>query len=244
MRRHMDRGLAAAQAAALVLAPAGQEPARHPFAPDACRRELAEALERLDEPSAQAILDRILAVATVDLVLSEVVLPLLRELGERWEGGEISVAQEHFASNLIRGRLLGLARGWGRGAGPVALLACPPGEQHDLGLLAFGIALRGHGWRIAYLGADTPVDTLEVAAGALRPAIVVLSATTWERVAPTSHLLRCLARRLRLALGGAAANAPRASQLGFLLLLPGDPVSEAARVAALGPEREAVASTT
>ena len=51
------------------------------------------------------------------------ILPYLRDLGERWERGEASVVQEHFASNLLRGRLLALARGWERGAGPAALLA-------------------------------------------------------------------------------------------------------------------------
>ena len=48
------------------------------------RDDLADALDRYDEPRAQAILDRLLAVATVDTLLSEVVLPYLRELGERW----------------------------------------------------------------------------------------------------------------------------------------------------------------
>ena len=109
------------------------------------RDELADALDRYDEP--RAILDRLLAVATVDTLLSEVVLPYLRELGERWARGEASVAQEHFASSIVRGRLLGLARGWGLGLGPTAVLACLPAEQHDLGLIAFGLALRSRGWR-------------------------------------------------------------------------------------------------
>ena len=73
-------------------------------------------------------------------------------------GARLSVGDEHFATNVIRGRLLGLARGWGRGLGPVALLACLPGEQHELGLLAFGLALRAHGWRVSYFGGDTPLE--------------------------------------------------------------------------------------
>ena len=55
---------------------------------------------------------------SLETVLRDVVLPYLRELGERWERGDATVAQEHFASNLLRGRLLGLARGWGQGTGP------------------------------------------------------------------------------------------------------------------------------
>ncbi len=82
------------------------------------RLELAAALDAFDESRAQAILDELLAAATVDTVLSDVVLPFLDELGRRWERGEASVAQEHFASSVLRGRMLGLARGWGRGTRP------------------------------------------------------------------------------------------------------------------------------
>ena len=92
-------------------------------------------------------------------MLSEVILPFLHRLGVRWAAGRTSVAQEHFASNVIAGRLRSLARGWGQGVGPRAILACPPGELHDLGLLCFGLVLREHGWRITYLGADTPIAT-------------------------------------------------------------------------------------
>ena len=53
------------------------------------------------------------------------------------------------------------------GSGPLAVLACLPGEQHDLGLIAFGLALRARGWRIVYLGADTPDRHRR---GRLRPA--------------------------------------------------------------------------
>lgn len=52
-------------------------------------------------------------------------MPYLHDVGDRWQRGELSIAQEHFATNVLRGRLLGLARGWGRGDGPRAVLACP-----------------------------------------------------------------------------------------------------------------------
>ena len=162
MQEHLAGGLAAAEAAALASTPEHRDAADAARAPAASAvRDLAAALDAFDEPRAQAVLDELLAVATVDALLTDVVLPYLRELGERWERGEASIAQEHFASAVLRGRLLGLARGWGRGLGPLALLACLPGEQHDLGLIAFGLALRARGWRVAYLGPDTPLDTLD-----------------------------------------------------------------------------------
>ena len=123
-------GLAAAQAARLVLAAAN--PRRAPPRPaavlDDAAGDFTGSLDRLNEQAANTALDRLFSAYTVETVLQDVVLPYLHRLGERWEAGEVSVAQEHFASNLIRGRLLGLAQGWGQGQGPRALLACVPGD--------------------------------------------------------------------------------------------------------------------
>lgn len=233
MQQHLAQGLAAAEAAALAVRDAtDEEAALTALRPAEIRTELADALDAFDEPRAQAILDRLLALATVETLLSEVIVPYLQELGERWQRGEASVAQEHFASGLLRGRLLGLARGWGLGLGPTAVLACLPGEQHDLGLIAFGLALRSRGWRIVYLGPDTPIETVEDASRRLEPSLVVLTAVSPERVRPVLPELRTLAKRHRLALGGAAAQYSTLKRSG-VLALTGDPTAEAARVSAL-----------
>jgi MerR family transcriptional regulator, light-induced transcriptional regulator len=228
MRRHLADGVAAAEAATLALRAESDE-SSGTAAPAAVRDELADALDRFDEPSAQAILDRLLAVATVDTLLADIVLPYLRELGDRWERGDASIAQEHFASSVLRGRLLGLARGWGLGIGPTAVLACLPGEQHDLGLIAFGLALRARGWRIVYLGPDAPIETVEQASGRLEPSLVVLSAVSGDRVQPVIDQVRALARHHRVALGGAAANNAALEDDG-VLLLGDDPIAGATRV--------------
>lgn len=236
MNRHLAEGLAAAEAAALATSnrpeagPAAAPAASPAVSVDALRAELTDALDRFDETGAHAALDRLLAVATIETVLSAAVLPLLRELGERWLRGEASIAQEHFASSLLRGRLLGLGRGWGAaGAGPAALLACVPGEEHDLGLIAFGLALRARGWRIVFLGADTPIQTVAEAASAIEPELIVLSAVSRERFERCADDLRELARRHRVALGGAGAG--DAAGLDRAVMLDGDVVDEAEAVA-------------
>jgi DNA-binding transcriptional MerR regulator len=221
MQVHLAGGLAAAQAAQAVLA--GESPrvdvAESPAA-------LRRALDDLDEPEAQGILDRLLTELTVQSVLRDVVVPYLHELGERWEQGAVSVGQEHFASNVLRGRLSGLARGWGRGRGPRALLACPPNELHDLGLLVFGIVLNRGGWRVEYLGANTPMlDTVQVTSQ-IRPDVVVLAATTRKRFAAVRPELAAVAELAPLALAGAGATTGCAYQVGARALL-GDPVTEA-----------------
>ena len=230
MQQHLAEGLAAAEAAALATRSSSDSVARSPRLPSTAREELAAALDAFDEPRAQSMLDRLLAEATVETVLTDVILPYLEELGERWERGDASVADEHFSTSVLRGRMLGLARGWGRGVGPVALLACLPGERHELGLMAFGLALRSHGWRIAFLGSDTPLDTVEHAADALQPRLVVLSTVTPDLAHAALPQLQTLASRYRVALGGAGAVGLDASGV---LVLAGDPVAEAARVTGL-----------
>ncbi len=230
MQQHLAAGMAAAEAAALTLQDAAsEESTRAELRPAVLRGELAEALDRFDEARAQAVLDRALAAATVDTLLTEVVLPYLGDLGDRWERGDVSVAQEHFAASVLRGRLLGLARGWGLGMGPAAVLACLPGEQHDLGLIAFGLALRSRGWRVIYLGTDAPVETVAETSRELEASLVVLSAVTSERVQPVLPQLRELAERQTLALGGAAAKDHALEANGVLALGP-DLAAEATRV--------------
>jgi len=232
MRRHLDAGISAAQAARLALAePAsdagdeGESAGLAPFTSD-----LGDALDRLDEPGAHAAFDRLLARFTLQTVLRYVLLPYLHELGNRWERGEATVAQEHFASNVLRGRLLGLARGWGQSAGPRAVLACAPGEFHDLPLIIFGLALAARGWSITYLGPDTPIATIQEALEEVEPRLVIVSATTGRRLRAAQGQLIELARHVPIALAGAGATDRLARATGASLL-QGDPVTAAEHLA-------------
>ncbi len=221
MQELLAGGLSAAEAARQALA----EPAEPSL--DGAPADLRTALERLDDAGAHAAFDRLLAAYSLRPVLEDVVLPLLRDIGDRWSRGEATVAQEHFASNLVRGRLLGLARGWDRGSGPRAVLACPPGERHDLGLLAFGLALREQGWRITFLGADTPADTLVETVAAIEPEAVVLAVADPERLEAIASELDSVSRVAVLWVGGAGAHVVDGARV-----LPVSPFEAAALVAA------------
>ena len=213
MQAHLAQGLSAAEAARAAIdegrpAPTPGDtgdPAHHDGLA-AAAEALTLALDEFDESIAHAVIDRLLNTLTVETVLRDVVLPYLHDLGERWQQGTVSVAQEHFATNLIRGRLASLGRGWGHGHGPRAVLACVPGELHDLALLAVGIVLNRNGWRIEYFGANTPIDDLIRRAGVKRPDLVVLAATRPERLDGLAEDLTRLARIAPLALAGAGAN--------------------------------------
>jgi MerR family transcriptional regulator, light-induced transcriptional regulator len=238
MQVQLAQGLSAAEAARSVLAEDSRSQADHgwaagphgaPPAATGLSADLRQALDTFDEPAAQAVLDRLISDLSVTAVLRDVVLPYLTELGERWETGTVSVAQEHFASNLIRGRLAGLARGWGGGHGPLAVLACPPGELHDLALMVFGVVLNRTGWRIDYLGMNTPVEELARTVDARHPDLVVLAAILPETIEPHTAQLTALARRVPLVLAGAGAT-PRIARSVGARLLAGDPVTEAENI--------------
>jgi MerR family transcriptional regulator, light-induced transcriptional regulator len=231
MLARLAEGLSAAEAARTVLGENDRSVARQAETSAASpvvdlAAALRHALDAFDEPAAQAALDRLMSDLSLTTVLRDVLIPYLAELGERWQGGTASVAQEHFASNLIRGRLGGLARGWGSGHGPRAVLACPPGELHDLALMIFGIVLNRNGWRIDYLGANTPIDELRLAVDATRADLVVLAATQPETFTPLRSKLATIARRVPLALAGAGAT-PRFAKSVHAQLLQGDPITEA-----------------
>jgi MerR family transcriptional regulator, light-induced transcriptional regulator len=229
MTRLVAAGVAPAQAAARAIASAGVHAA--PAAPGGTDpiSDLREALEDFDESAAHAAIDRVMESFELDSVLTFIVLPYLRDLGDRWMNGEITVAQEHFASTIIRSRLLARARGWDEGDGPRALLACGPGELHDLPLVCLGLALSARGWRVTLLGADTPVATVTDTAARLNPSVCVVSATVTEMLASFEAELRTLAAYVPLVLAGPASTRELAARVGARLEV-GDPVSVARRL--------------
>ncbi len=216
MVRLVDSGIAPAEAAsrltsgprAVAAAPAD------PGVAAGLREELLAALLRFDETEADRVVDRAIGILAVETLLSDLVLPVLRELGRGWEENGITVGQEHFSSNVLRGRLLGLARGWGGGEGRLVLLAAPAGELHDLGLIAFGLVLRNRGWRVAFLGADTPLESVISAAEQTNPQVVMISALDPARMAGTEAELTELAKRSRLLLAGSGMSEGLAGRVG------------------------------
>jgi MerR family transcriptional regulator, light-induced transcriptional regulator len=236
MQFHLARGLSAAEAAratigeesttpTMRLVPASEGQSGIDIVKE-LSGELRRPFDNFDEPAAQHVLDRLLSELALATVLRDVVVPYLRELGERWDRGEVTIAQEHFASNVIRGRLAGLARSWGNGRGPLVVAACPPGELHDLPLMIFAIILNRSGWRVDYFGASTPVEELVTVANQVHPDLIVLAATTADRFTGILPALTPLADIAPLALAGAGATQRMADELGARLLT-GDPVTAA-----------------
>ena len=188
------------------------------------RDALAGAISEFDDRAADQVIDRALTLLSTDSLLDDVLLPVVRDLEQA------SVGQEHFASNLIRGRLMAVARGWGGSDGRLALLACPGGELHDIGLIAFGIALRERGWRIFFLGANTPADALRAAAAAMAPEAIVLFSMDADLYDGWDSELAQLTGDASVMLGGPGADEALCARLGAVRLA-GGPLAAAAAIA-------------
>ena len=219
MQALLRQGLSAAQAAREVLDNDGRT-LRTKTVPAGLVDDIDRALLAFDEPGAHEALDRLFSTVELEDALQDAILPELRSIGDRWATGAVSVAQEHFSATLIRGRLLALARGWDRGRGRRAVLACLPGELHDIGLIAFGIVLRQQGWRILYLGQDTPIGTAAATAKRTRADALILVAVGSRHFRAVADEALDLPRGTAIAIGGAGATASVARRMGAVLLGP------------------------
>jgi len=236
MQAHMSRGIAAAQAAGLALSESSAgtiAPGRSAELVDA----LLDAGRAYEATRFDALLEAAFARGRLEGI-RDVVLPLLAEIGDSWERGRLSVSQEHFASHLIERRLLAVAQGWEAGRGPLGLLACPPGERHTLGLVCFGLVLADQGWRIAYLGADTPVEQILDVSVAIRPDAVILCSRDTRQLTASAEAITLLAASRQTIVGGGGASAELAARLG-VELAEGDPVSSALALAGRAPQARA-----
>lgn len=230
MRGLVGSGLSASEAARAVLR--GEDATGTATnVPSGIAEELDRSLIALDEPGAHATLDRLFSAVPLEVSIARVIVPEMRSVGDRWAAGVLTVAQEHFASALIRSRLLGLARGWDQGRGRRAVLACAPGEQHDIGLVCFGLLLHRQGWRIVYLGQDTPVDAAATALKRSRADALVIASVEQTRFEGAARALAEIGQRTALAIGGAGATPAGARRMGAVLL-PHDLVDAATELTA------------
>ena len=138
-------------------------------------RAVMEAIERLDYAQAERELSLLAAVLPPRELVHSVALPLMRQVGEAWHAGQLSIAQEHMASSLLR-NLLGALIPLHRRSTPAAklLFATPSGELHEFGILVAAMLAAGGGLGITYLGANLPGEEIVFAAQKAAPQVVVL----------------------------------------------------------------------
>jgi len=213
LKQLLARGHRIGEAVSLLHRSAEPERARaEVLAPiDQQREALRDALLVFNRHRADEIYHRLSSWA-IRRVIDGVLLPILREVGDGWHAGEITVAQEHFASAFIREQLITMLNRLESGpvAGPVVVCAGYPGEAHEIGLLSVAVKLAMRGWRVAYLGADLPVeelsDVLLTRNANLVCQSVFSSPEPEELMAHAQRMLRLCPPHTRIAIGGPGAS--------------------------------------
>ncbi|MDH3871905.1 MAG: MerR family transcriptional regulator, partial [Gammaproteobacteria bacterium] len=114
---------------------------------------MLQAVENFDEHALDASYNDILSLYPVDVVIQRLISPLLRLLGERWKERETGIAEEHFFTVYLRNKLGTRIHHMNqRSNGSLLLLACLPGEFHEIGLLLFALGAVNFGYRVLVLG--------------------------------------------------------------------------------------------
>lgn len=161
----LDQGISISQVKPLLEQAPSQQQAE-PFAEAGevwkrYQQTMLSAVEKFDENVLDSTYNDALSLYPVDVVNQRLVAPLLRIIGERWKEREVGIAEEHFFSVYLRNKLGARIHHLNqRSRGPLLILACLPGEYHEIGLLLFALATVNFGYRVLILGSNTPLDQI------------------------------------------------------------------------------------
>ncbi|MCK6536243.1 MAG: MerR family transcriptional regulator [Polyangiaceae bacterium] len=177
-------------------------------------------IERLDLAAAeQTLAGAALALPRRELI-DRVLVPILHEIGSRWQGGELHVAHEHAASAMVRSQLGAMLRLFAPDASsPTAVASTPAGEHHELGALMAAVVAAMSGWRCVYLGPNLPASEVARAVKSSAADAVLLSAVCLpaEATAPyVAELDSALPAHTTLVLGGHSAQSITALPRGVV----------------------------
>jgi DNA-binding transcriptional MerR regulator/methylmalonyl-CoA mutase cobalamin-binding subunit len=177
-----------------------------------------DAATHSDPEGVEDVLTSAIALLPPHEVIQSVASPLVREIGERWHRGEVSIAQEHMVTDIVRRLVISMTRAYVRGdTGPTLVLATLSGERHELGLLFCSWIAATRRIRTHYIGIDCPPEdlarfALEVEARAILVS-VVMPEDRVPIVGQLERLAAALAGRCEIWVGGTASRRITADQV-------------------------------
>ena len=205
LRDRLAEGFRISEAAAL-LDPAGET--AHASVEE-LRDALIDAARAADPAKLVALVEQAFALNPVATAIERIVQPALEQIGSGWIERSGAIAEEHLLTETVRARLERMLADRRPGVRGTAVLACGPGERHDLGLLALAVLLQADGWLVAYVGADVPLDGVAELAEQIEADALCVSVTlpsSYERVVAALSEV-AFPDRMRIVVGGAAAPA-------------------------------------
>ncbi len=221
LRSRVAEGWSISAAVASLRAGSAEPPLTHRAGTPLSSRRLAtlatrflDAAVHCDEATAEAVLDEAAACCCLEDLGPRFVVPAMWGIAQALDSGEAPQCSGAFGAQAVRRRLLRMLSDASLPeTAPTALVACVPGEGHDLGALLLSIALRREGVRAVFLGAELGVSDLVDAAERSGARALVLSATVTELAAQVADVAEVASRRvpsLSIGFGGGAyARRPR-----------------------------------
>jgi methanogenic corrinoid protein MtbC1 len=180
----------------------------------------------------EAALDAIFAAGSFEAIADDLLLPAMAALGDAWAAGTLSVAAEHAASAAMGRRLAAVYQAAGVPTRPSVVIGLPPGARHELGALAFAVALRRQRVGVLYLGPDVTVEGwIDVIVRARPRAAVVAVVIPADREAAATVIATLQAQAVPIVAVGGAAAGPELAPTSGLMVLPGSVVEAAEAIA-------------
>ncbi len=140
------------------------------------RRKFLSAINLLDIQQAEQILQRAAATLNSRTLVIDLIVPIVQEVGARWERGDFRVFHEHAATAILRNLIATQLKAYAPGASaPAAVITTPSGEQHEFGALIVGMLIASRGWRIFYLGTSLPAADIVDAVKSSRAGYLFIS---------------------------------------------------------------------
>jgi len=140
-------------------------------------QRILDATRRFDHSALERSVREATLIGSARRVFEEVFAPALREIGDEWHQGSLSIAQEHMATELIESATRDMLRVVQPDEGPTVLLACVQDESHVLPLYGSAFYFTQWGYRVTLLGANTPPKALADTVRAIKPHAIGLSIT-------------------------------------------------------------------
>jgi methanogenic corrinoid protein MtbC1 len=167
-----------------------------------------EACLAYDEQHAEQILAEAFSLYSPEVVALDLLQRATAEVGDLWYRDQVTVQQEHFCTALVVRRLESLVMAAPPPTRPGRILAaCPPDENHVISLLLATFLLRRRGWEVVYLGANVPVERMEVTVEVTKPQLVILAAQQLHSAATLMDMVQVLQEQdIQVAYGGLIFN--------------------------------------
>lgn len=168
--------------------------------------QIYETLSEFQGEKANKLIDYGFSIYGYDAMFYKVLVPILVRVGDEWESGQASVAQEHFMTELVSRRFFQFFHLFPIHSNlPKVLALCPEGEHHQVGLMLFSLLLRRNGLEVFYLGANTPIDGVLQVIGAQEISIVCMSISNSRLVPKADGMVKLISSHypnVKFLLGG------------------------------------------